>query len=50
MRDLMLLQRARPDMAKSLPVSEQRIQNEMLRLFLRYLGAAEPDASAPPRG
>jgi len=48
MRDLMLMQKAQRDVAKSFPASEQRIQDELLRLFLRYLGVPEPEASAAP--
>lgn len=52
MRDLLLMQKATPDMARVFPVSDERIVEEMLRLFLRYLGAAEPQAAPPlaPRG
>jgi len=42
MRDLTLLQKAQRDVAKSFPASEQKIQDELLRLFLRYLGVPEP--------
>ena len=44
MRDLMLVRKAQPEMAESFPASEQKIQDELLRLFLRYLGTPEPGA------
>ena len=49
MRDLLLMQKAQPDMAESFPVSDQRIVEELTRLFLRYLAVEEP-APPPARG
>jgi AcrR family transcriptional regulator len=44
MRDLMLIRKAKPEVAQVFPLSDEKIQDELLRLFLRYLGVEEPDA------
>lgn len=42
MRDLIILQKAQSEAAKAFSPSDHKILEELLRLFLRYLGVPEP--------